>query len=81
MSDVATSYFNNLFQAENGCNTFMPIINNISHCISVYDNDSLLNSFYLEEFHVTLFAMNFDKSSSRDGLKLTFYKNVLAPMW
>lgn len=74
MSDVATSYFNNLFQTKNNCNSFMYIIIIFHFCISSYDNDSLLAPFSMEEFHLALFEMNSDKSPGYDGLNSASYK-------
>lgn len=74
--DVVTSYFMNLFRAQNNCNDFISIINNIFHCVSAHDNESLLATFTIEEFQTILFQMNSNKSPDSDDLNPTFFKNV-----
>lgn len=74
--DVATSYFNTLFQACNNYTSYLPVIDNIPHCVSPYDNAPLLASFTKKEFRIALFNMNFDKSPSSDGLNPIFYKKI-----
>lgn len=74
--DVATSYFNTLFQACNNYTSYLPVIENIPHCVSPYDNAPLLASFTKKEFRIALFNMNFDKSPSSDSLNPIFYKKI-----
>lgn len=70
--DVYVSYFNMIFQVDNNCNDFLPIINNIPIYIFPHENDSLLASFSMDEFQITLFHMDLDKSPNPDKLTPAF---------
>jgi len=75
MITLLLTYFNILFNHDDSVFDLMPIINEISPCISFGDNDTLRKPFFMSKFINALFEMNSDKSPNPDGLNLAFYRH------
>ncbi|KAI5405235.1 hypothetical protein KIW84_052132 [Lathyrus oleraceus] len=79
MSDIAKSYFEELFEAKSSEHDLL--LNLIQPRISNKDNNKLTVPLVKEEFHATLLEMHDNKSSGPNGFNSSFLSELLGFLW
>lgn len=74
VQNVAREYFQDLSQSRQG--KYEPVISCMEPCITLEDNEELIQPFTREEFSMALKQMDADKAPGPDGFNPGFFKHL-----